>query len=124
LALSLPGVVALAAAGSAVEATGILLFSNTVPARAHHNELFLNDTGVSLWMVVANAQISYNNARNNTNGVVAYAPSSDNLIAYNKAFENTIDCRDDNPFPTTNRWVKDLGRIESQPGLCKQAGPQ
>jgi hypothetical protein len=106
-----------------VEATGILLFNNSVPARAHHNEVFLNDTGVSLWMVVANAEISYNNARNNDNGVVAYAPSSNNLIAYNKAFENVLDCRDDNT-PTTNRWVKDLGRTENQPGLCKQAGPQ
>jgi hypothetical protein len=74
--------------------------------------------------VVNNAEISYNNARNNTNGVVAYSPSSNNLIAYNKAFENEVDdCRDDNPPPTTNRWIKDLGRTESQPGLCKQAGP-
>jgi hypothetical protein len=105
-----------------VEATGILLYANTVPARAHHNELFLNDTGVSLWTVFGNAEISYNNARNNENGVVAYSPSSDNLIAYNKAFENTLDCRDDT-VPTTNRWVKDLGRTQNQPGLCKQAGP-
>jgi hypothetical protein len=106
-----------------VEATGILLYANTVPVRAHHNELFLNDTGVSLWTVFGNAEISYNNARNNTNGVVAYSPSSNNLIAYNKAFENVLDCRDDD-IPTTNRWVKDLGRTENQPGLCKQAGPQ
>jgi hypothetical protein len=107
-----------------VEATGILLYSNTVPARAHHNEVFMNDTGVSLWTVDTNAEISYNNARNNDNGVVAYAPSSNNLIAYNKAFENVLDCRDDNGPTTTNRWVKDLGRTESPPGICKQAGPQ
>lgn len=107
-----------------VEATGILLYNNSVLARAHHNEVFMNDTGVSLWMVVNNAEISYNNARNNDNGVVAYAPSSNNLIAYNKAFENVLDCRDDNGSPTANRWVKDLGRTESPPGICKQAGPQ
>jgi hypothetical protein len=108
-----------------VEATGILLYSNTVPARAHHNEVFMNDAGVTLWTVIGNAEISYNNARNNMYGVVAYSPSSDNLIAYNKAFENTaLDCRDDNGTPTTNRWVKDLGRTESPPGICKQAGPQ
>ncbi|HVD88920.1 MAG TPA: right-handed parallel beta-helix repeat-containing protein [Jatrophihabitantaceae bacterium] len=106
-----------------VEATGILLYSNTVPARAHHNEVFMNDTGVSLWTVTGFAEISYNNARNNENGVVSYSPSSDNLIAYNKAFENALDCRDDN-IATTNHWVKDLGRTESPPGLCKQAGPQ
>jgi hypothetical protein len=106
------------------EATGILLYNNSVPARAHHNEVFLNDSGVTLWTVIANAEISYNNARNNEYGVVAYAPSSNNLITHNKAFENTVfDCRDDNPFPTTNRWVKDLGRTESQPGLCKRPGP-
>jgi hypothetical protein len=105
-----------------VEATGILLFSNDVPARAHHNEVFANDSGVTLWTVFGNAEISYNNARNNDNGVVAYAPSGNNLIAYNKAFENVLDCRDDNPG-TTNHWVKDLGRTENQPGLCKQAGP-
>ncbi len=107
-----------------VEATGILLYSNTVPARAHHNEVFMNDAGVTLWTVTSFAEISYNNARNNMYGVVAYNPSSDNLIAYNKAFENQVlDCRDDNPA-TTNRWVKDLGRTENQAGLCKQAGPQ
>jgi hypothetical protein len=108
-----------------VEATGILLYSNSVPARAHHNEVFMNDAGVTLWTVVGFAEISYNNARNNMYGVVAYSPSSDNLIAYNKAFENQVlDCRDDNPPTTTNRWVKDLGRTENPPGLCKQAGPQ
>jgi len=107
-----------------VEATGILLYSNTVPARAHHNEVFMNDTGVSLWTVVGNAEISYNNARNNDNGVVAYSPSSNNLIAYNKAFENVLDCRDDNGPATLNRWVKDLGRTASPPTICKQAGPQ
>jgi parallel beta-helix repeat protein len=108
-----------------VEATGILLYSNTVQARAHHNEVFMNDAGVTLWTVVGNAEISYNNARNNMYGVVAYSPSSNNLIAYNKAFENTVlDCRDDNGTPTANRWVKDLGRTESPPGICKQAGPQ
>ena len=107
-----------------VEATGILLYSNTVPARAHHNEVFMSDAGVTLWTVVGFAEISYNNARNNENGVVAFSPSSDNLIAYNKAFENVLDCRDDNIPPTTNRWVKDFGRTESPPGLCKPAGPQ
>jgi parallel beta-helix repeat protein len=108
-----------------VEATGILLYNNSVPARAHHNEVFMNDAGVTLWMVTNNAEISYNNARNNMYGVVAYAPSSNNLIAYNKAFENTVlDCRDDNGTPTANRWVKDLGRTENPPGICKQAGPQ
>ncbi len=106
-----------------VEATGILLFSNTQPVRAHHNEIFLNDSGATVWMTTTNAEISYNNARNNEFGVVAYAPSSTNLITHNKAFENTsFDCRDDN-VPTTNRWVKNLGRTESQPGLCKRAGP-
>jgi parallel beta-helix repeat protein len=68
--------------------------------------------------------VSHNNARNNIDGIVAYDPSSDNLIDYNRAFQNTgVDCRDDN-MPSTNDWVKDLGRTESQPGLCKQAGPQ
>ena len=106
------------------DATGILLFSNTAPVRAHHNELFLNDAGAAVWMTVANAEIAYNNARNNEYGIAAYEPSDTNLITHNKAFENTeFDCRDDN-IPTTNRWVKDLGRTESQPGLCKRAGPQ
>jgi hypothetical protein len=106
-----------------VEATGILLFNNAEPVRAHHNEVFLNDSGATLWMSTSNAELAYNNARNNEYGVVAYEPSATNLITHNKAFENTtFDCRDDNT-PTSNRWVKDLGRTENQPGLCKRAGP-
>lgn len=105
-----------------VEATGILLFSDPV-ARVHHNDVFLNQTGVGLFLVASTAEVSYNNSRQNFDGIVAYNPSSNNLIAYNKAFENTdLDCRDDN-MPTTNQWLKDLGRTENQLGLCKQAGP-
>lgn len=102
------------------ESTGILLYSNPV-ARAHHNELFLNDSGVTTWVVNNNnVEMSYNNARNNDYGVVAYNPSTNVLISYNKAFDNFVfDCRDDNPTP--NSWIKDLGRTENQPGLCKHA---
>jgi hypothetical protein len=108
--------------GAGTESTGILLFSNPI-ARAHHNEVFLNDSGVTTFIATNTAEMSYNNARNNDYGVVAYNPSSQVLITHNKAFENTMfDCRDDN-IPTTNQWIKDLGRTENQPGLCKQAGP-
>ena len=70
------------------------------------------------------ADVSYNNARDGTYGVVAYSDTQDNLISHNKAFENaTLDCRDET-IPTLNDWVKDLGRTENQPGLCKDAGPQ
>lgn len=106
------------------EATGMLLFSDPV-VRVHHNDVFLNEAGIALWFASAGTvEVSYNNSRSNFDGIVAFAPTSDNLIAYNKAFENTMyDCRDDTE-PTPNRWVKDLGRTENQPGLCKQAGPQ
>jgi hypothetical protein len=106
-----------------VEASGVLLFDDP-DARVHHNDVFLNQTGIGMFFVDATAEVSYNNSRNNFDGIVAYDPSSNNLIAYNKAFENSdLDCRDDN-VPTTNQWLKDLGRIENQPGLCKQAGPK
>jgi hypothetical protein len=104
-----------------VEATGILLYFQPV-ARAHHNEVFMNDSGVTTYFATGTAEMSYNSARNNDYGVVAYNPSQNVLISYNKAFENGVDCRDDNTPP--NRWVKDLGRTESQPGLCKNAGPK
>jgi nitrous oxidase accessory protein NosD len=106
-------------------ATGILPFSNPI-ARVHHNDVFLNDVGIAPFVVAAGTvEVSYNNARNNVDdGIHAYAPTSGNLIAYNKAFENGMnDCADDTN-PTQNQWVKDLGRTESQDGLCKQAGPQ
>jgi hypothetical protein len=106
-----------------VEATGVLLFDDP-DANVHHNDVFLNQTGIGMFFVAATAEVSYNNSRNNDDGIVAYNPSSSNLIAYNKAFENSdLDCRDDN-MPTTNQWLKDLGRTENQLGLCKQAGPK
>jgi hypothetical protein len=109
--------------GEENEATGILLFLNPV-ARAHHNDVFLNESGVTTYFANQNSEMSYNNSRNNDYGIVAYNPTINALISYNKAYENTlVDCRDDNT-PQSNRWVKDLGRTESQPGLCKQAGPQ
>jgi hypothetical protein len=109
--------------GAENEATGILLFSNPI-ARAHHNDVFLNESGVTTYFADQNSELSYNDSRNNDYGIVAYTPTINALISYNKAYQNTIfDCRDDNA-PGSNRWVKDLGRTESQPGLCKQAGPQ
>jgi nitrous oxidase accessory protein NosD len=105
------------------DATGVLLF-NDPDARVHHNDVFMNEAGIAIFFVAGTVEVSHNNARNNIDGIVAYDPSSDNLIDYNRAFQNTgVDCRDDN-MPSTNDWVKDLGRTESQPGLCKQAGPQ
>ncbi len=105
------------------EATGILLFDNP-DARVHHNSLFLNEIGVGSSVVNGTAEISYNSARNNFDGIVAYSSTSNTLISHNKAFENTrYDCRDDT-IPTDNIWLKDLGRTENQPGLCKQAGPR
>jgi parallel beta-helix repeat protein len=102
------------------DATGILIFTDTI-GRAHHNDIFLNEAGGTLFDVHGTYELSYNNARNNYDGIVAYSTTTNTLIAYNKAFDNTHwDCRDDT-IPTPNRWVKDLGRTENQPGLCKNA---
>jgi hypothetical protein len=107
---------------SETSATGILLYSDPV-ARVHHNDVFLNGSGIAPFFVNGNVQISYNNARQNVDGIVAFIPTTNVLISYNKAFENTnLDCRDDNPI--VNQWVKDLGRTASPPTICKQAGPQ
>lgn len=111
------------------EATGILLIAEPGTTRVHHNDVFLNEGGISLCDVFSTGEVSYNNSRQNSYGIYAYGPvsectTSNNLIAYNKAYENSVfDC-DDETVPTQNRWVKDLGRTENQPGLCKQAGPQ
>jgi hypothetical protein len=104
------------------DATGVLLFSDP-RVRVHHNDVSMNEAGIALFVDAGGTvEVSYNNSRSNVYGIVAYSGTSGNLIAYNKAFENTVlDCRDDEP--TQNRWVKDLGRTENQPGLCKQAGP-
>ena len=105
-----------------VEATGFLLFDNP-DAVAHHNSVFLNEAGIATSSVNGTAEVSYNSARNNFDGIVAFGGTTNTLFAHNKAYENTRwDCRDDT-IPTPNFWVKDLGRTENQPGLCKQAGP-
>ena len=112
------------------EATGILLFSNPV-ARVHHNDVFLNEDGIGIFQVEnSQVEVSYNNSRQNLeDGIIVFDQSFDNLIAYNKAFENgAYDCADNSTGPHTggvaNRWVKDLGRTENKPGLCKDGGPQ
>ena len=103
-------------------ATGILVFDDP-DGRVHHNDVFLNETGIGLSMVFGTAEVSYNSARSNFDGIVAFSNSSTNLITHNKAFQSTrFDCRDDTVGPL-NQWVKNLGRTQSQPGLCKQAGP-
>ncbi len=105
-----------------VEATGFLLFDSP-DALAHHNSVFLNEAGMATSSVNGTAEVSYNSARNNFDGIVAFGGTTNTLFAHNKAYENTRwDCRDDT-IPTPNFWVKDLGRTENQPGLCKQAGP-
>lgn len=109
--------------GPEAEATGMLLFDDP-DVRVHHNDVFMNEAGIALFLVVGTAEVSYNSARSNLDGIVAFSGTSDNLISHNKAFQNTnIDCRDDTVGPL-NQWVKNLGRTESPPGLCKQAGPQ
>jgi parallel beta-helix repeat protein len=114
------------------EATGILLFDDSV-AYVHHNDVFLNEDGIGLLQVSGTADVSYNNARNNTNdGIVVFDDlTRENLISHNKAFENAVlDCHDESVGThngaalVANEWLKDLGRTENRPGLCKKAGPQ
>jgi hypothetical protein len=118
------------------ESTGILLISAPGVTRVHHNDVFLNNGGISL-CDVSQAEVSYNNSRNNNYGILAYGTqsgctaTSNNLISYNKAFENApYDCDDETtgthnpPAFVDNEWLKDLGRTENKQGLCKQAGPQ
>jgi hypothetical protein len=112
------------------DATGVLLFSDP-RVRAHHNDVSMNEAGIALFVDAGGTvEVSYNNSRSNVYGIVAYSGTSGNLIAYNKAFENgRFDCRDNSTGTynglalVANRWVKDLGRTENKPGLCKQAGP-
>jgi hypothetical protein len=118
------------------EATGMLLASQPGPTRAHHNDVFLNEDGIGMFNSPSNPpgtiEVSYNNARNNLeDGIIVFDQSIEHLIAYNKAYENGVrDCVDNSTGPynspalVANRWLKDLGRIENKPGLCKQAGPQ
>ena len=114
-------------------ATGILLSSQPGPTRAHHNDVFMNEDGIGIFTSpTGGTEVSYNNVRNNvTDGIVVFDQSAEHLIAHNKAFENgRFDCRDNSTGPynapalVANKWVKDLGRTENKPGLCKAAGPQ
>jgi parallel beta-helix repeat protein len=114
-------------------AVGMLLSSEPGPTRFHHNDVFMNEDGIGMQLSTEGVvEISYNNVRNNLlDGIVVFDQSIENLIAHNKAFENgRFDCRDNSTGPynspalVANQWVKDLGRTENKPGLCKQAGPQ
>jgi hypothetical protein len=111
-------------------ATGILLASQPGTTRIHHNDVFMNEDGIGIFTTpTGGVEVSYNNSRSNVeDGIIVFDQSGGNLIAYNKSFENgAVDCVDNSTGPFTggvaNRWVKDLGRTESRPGLCKQAGP-
>jgi hypothetical protein len=115
---------------SGTEATGMLYFRDPI-VRADHNDVYLNEDGIGIFRVFnSGVEVSYNNSRNNLeDGIIVFDQSFDNLIAYNKAYENGMtDCVDNSTGTHTggvhNRWVKDLGRTEYPPGLCKQAGPQ
>jgi hypothetical protein len=115
---------------SGTEATGMLYFRDPM-VRAHHNDVYLNEDGIGISRVTnSGVEVSYNNSWNNLeDGIIVFDQSFDNLIAYNKAYENgRYDCVDNSIGSHTggvaNRWVKDLGRTENKPGLCKQAGPQ
>jgi len=112
------------------EATGILLSSQPGTTHAHHNDVFANEDGIGIFTSPSGQlEVSYNNSRNNLDdGIIVYDQSQEQLIDHNRAFQNgERDCVDNSTGPYTggvaNRWVKDLGRIENKPGLCKQAGP-
>ena len=113
-------------------ATALLLSSEPGPTRVHHNDIFMNQDGIGIFTsMTGEVEVSYNNTRSNTSdGIVAYASAQGHVIAYNKSFQNLLDCRDDSVGPhnppalVANEWIKDLGRTENRPGLCKDAGPQ
>jgi hypothetical protein len=102
---------------------GILLFQAGADSLAHHNFSDRNDDGVGIFDTEA-MEISYNHVeRNDFDGIYAGADTANNLIAHNKAKDNAEhDCHDDTPgAPSLNQWIKDLGRTENKPGLCKGA---
>lgn len=105
---------------------GIILFQAGADARAHHNYSFLNDDGVGIFGT-SGMEISYNRVeQNDFDGIYAGSDTAANEIAYNKARDNVEhDCHDDTPgMPSTNSWIKDMGRTENKVGLCKGATVQ
>ena len=105
---------------------GILIFQASAATRVHHNYSFLNDDGVGIF-TTEDMEVSYNRVEQNEfDGIYAGADTSGNLITHNKARDNVEhDCHDDTPgVPSLNFWIKNLGRTENKPGLCKGATVQ
>ena len=102
---------------------GILLYQAGGDTIVHHNFSFLNDDGVGLYETL-NTEVSYNQVeQNDFDGIYASFDTAGNLITHNKAKDNAEhDCHDDpQPTPSANQWIKDMGRTENKPGLCKGA---
>ncbi len=72
-----------------------------------------------------NNTVANNRAEDNKQaGLAATAGSSGNMIQQNRMTRNNPDCYDDTVGPgtagTANYWIKDFGRTENRPGLCKR----
>jgi len=105
---------------------GILLYQAGADSLAHHNFSSQNDDGVGIF-TTADMEISYNHVeKNDYDGIYAGFDTTDNLITHNLAKDNAEhDCHDDSAGAgtagTANFWIKNLGRTENRPGLCKGA---
>ena len=105
---------------------GILLFDAGAASEVSHNFSSRNDDGVGIFGT-EDMEISYNHVeKNDFDGIFAGSDTADNLITHNMAKDNVEhDCHDDSAglgtAGTANFWIKNLGRTENRPGLCKGA---
>lgn len=105
---------------------GILLFQAGAASEVSHNFSSQNDDGVGIF-TTDDMEISYNHVeKNDFDGIYAGIDTMDNLITHNMAKDNVEhDCHDDSAGSgtagTANFWIKNLGRTENRPGLCKGA---
>jgi hypothetical protein len=115
--------------GGGFAGTGIILFDLRGDVNVHHNEVFMNDDGISLY-TAQNLLISHNYSHDQSifDGLYAFFDTANNRFEYNRAERNTEhDCHDDSNGPGTggsaNFWIKNHGLTENKPGLCKRTGP-
>jgi hypothetical protein len=80
--------------------------------------------GISLANADANELVRNHSRRNGRDGIRADSASTDNTISRNHMRRNTEhDCHDDSvgggTGGTANFWVRNRGRTENRPGLCR-----
>jgi parallel beta-helix repeat protein len=108
-------------------AAGVLLYqTDSSSVHIDENDVLENGAGIDV-ASSSRARISHNNVHDNLNdGLAAETDTYHNVFVENRAFRNAPDCGDysngDGTAGTANYWIRNAGKTQNRPGLCKNRG--